>query len=154
MDNTPLLFIAVLLFVFFFLSKREALENIKDVKNFVLCKDCKTWNHRDARSKCEKQCKLKFADQNPEFTGKWTRLEGSDISCECAFAGKFKKEYVGCPVGSKLDKRSCFIWNDKDAKSVCPTMCNKFLTDVQPTWTGNWKSTSVDSSACECEYYG
>jgi hypothetical protein len=152
MNNTFLFLIVVLIFVFV-LSKRENLENIKDVKNFVTCKDCKAWNHIDVRSKCQKQCKVKFADQNPEFTGEWNRLD-NDVSCECAFKGKFKKEYIGCPVGSKLNDKSCFIWNEKDAKSSCPIMCKKFLPNFQPKWTGNWKSTSIDSSACECEYYG
>jgi len=153
MNNMFLFLIVVFIFVFI-LSKREALENIKDVKNFVMCKDCKAWNHVDVRSKCEKQCKLKFPDQNPEFTGEWSRLDNSDVSCECAFKGKFKKEYIGCPVGSQLNDKSCFIWNQNEAKASCSTICNKFLPDVQPKWTGNWKSTSVDSSACECEYYG
>ena len=163
MDNrTIFILIVVGFFIWSILSKREKLETLEnsqqkeqDVKNFIICKDCKAWNHRDASSKCEKQCKLQIPDRDTVFTGEWARLNDKDISCECSFRGKHTKEYVGCPVGATLDdNKSCFIWNDKDANELCQPICNKFLNNVHPKWTGNWKTTSAETSACECEYYG
>lgn len=159
--------IAGIIIIILFLNFRENLQNTlqihdkgtaleqKDITNFVICKNCKSWNHRDAHSKCSRVCKIKYPDQNISFTGIWSKVNenNNDISCECSFPGTLRKKYVGCPSGKSLPDKKCFIWNNTEADNVCQTMCNKFLPDSYPKWTGNWKSTSAETSACECEYY-
>ena len=156
--------LAGIIIIILFLNFRENLQNTlqindkgtaqKDITNFVICKNCKSWNDRDAHSKCSRVCKTKYPDKNISFTGNWSKVnDDNDISCECSFPGTLQKKYVGCPSGKSLDDKKCFIWNKTEADNVCQTMCNKFLPDSYPKWTGNWKSTSAETSACECEYY-
>jgi hypothetical protein len=153
MDNNLIFILVIGIVILWFINKREEMTNTtKYVKNLAICKDCRAWNHLDIRSKCNKTCKIRFPDKNTTFTGESVKLD-KDLSCECSFIGAYQKEYIGCPIGTKLDDTSCFIWNDKEAGNLCPAMCKKFLPDYNPKWTGNWKTTSAESSACECEYY-
>lgn len=141
--------------IILFMNFRENLEQVspkqKNINNLVICKNCKSWNHRDAYSKCTRTCKTQFPDKKISFTGNWTKVNENDTSCECSFQGNFNKKYIGCP--SKKSLKQCFIWNQEEANQICQPMCNKFLPNVNPKWTGNWKSTSAETSACECEYY-
>jgi len=147
-----------IIIIILFLNFRENLQNTlptkqKDVNNFAICKNCKSWNHRDAHSKCSRVCEIEYPDKNISFTGNWSKVSDNDISCECSFQGTLQKKYVGCPTGKSLPDKKCFIWNNTEADNICQTMCNKFLPNSYPKWTGNWKSTSAETSACECEYY-
>jgi hypothetical protein len=152
MNNNFIILLLIILFFLFFTYK-EQFESIKDVINTKVCKSCKVWNHLDAKTKCNSTCKKNFPDKNISFTGKWSR-DGENVSCECSFPGKYKKEYIGCPVGTTIEQdESCFIWNDNDANKTCQKMCDRFLPNSKPKWTGLWRNTSADSSACECEYY-
>ena len=89
-------------------------------------------------------------DNSLQFSGKWktNKNKPQDSICNCIRIGNLKQNYVGCPLGS-----NCFIWNDSDAKNICPQICDKYLSKRNSEWTGNWKSTSAQSSACECKYY-
>ena len=176
MDPLIGILIIVLILLFFKTRGTEKLTNstrdvsngtqTKRVENFAICKNCRVWNHLDAQSKCDRTCRLQFPDQKVSFTGNWGRVgdpdpnipydlsKPSDVSCECVFPGKYKKEFIGCPIGSRLHNDSCFIWNQEEAEKMCQPMCNKYLPKLYPKWTGNWKTTSAETSSCECEYYG
>lgn len=131
-------------------------ENTKTLTTYLPCKNCKIWNHVDAKTKCEKTCQKDNPDKPSQFSGVWktNRKNPQDSICECTRTGLYTKNYVGCPLGTTFeDKKDCFIWNDNEATTECPKMCKTFLTNKDAKWTGNWKPTSASSSACECEYY-
>lgn len=141
-----LIFIVVLYIIYINI---ETLQNTKNIKIDVPCKNCNIWNHIDAKTKCNSVCQ-KFDIDNPyTFTGKWEqKSDKNDSNCECNRISKYNKDYVGCALG-----KNCFLWNNSDAKTICPKMCNQYLPNKNAEWTGNWKSTSINSSACECQYY-
>lgn len=142
-----LIFILVL-----YISNVETLENTKTKLLTVEapCKNCNIWNHRDAKTKCNSNCKKIDQDKPYKFTGEWEKNQNKlqDSTCKCSKVGNFNKHYVGCALGN-----NCFLWNNSDSKTICPKMCNQYLPNKKAEWTGNWKSTSIDSSACECQYY-
>lgn len=142
-----LIFILVLYIIYI---NVETLENTKILTVDVPCKNCNIWNHIDAKTKCNSNCKKINQDSSYKFTGNWKQNsdKSRDFICECSKLGKYNKSYVGCALG-----KDCFLWNNSDAKTTCPKMCNQYLLNKNAEWTGNWKSTSADSSACECEYY-
>ncbi len=146
--------IIFLIFLLYIFTYKETMENIvSEVKNFVICQDCKAWNHVDIKSNCTRACKKNFPEKNIVFTGNSNQLKDNQISCECSFTGKYNKDYVGCPIGSKFHNKSCFIWNLDEAKKMCQPMCDQYLPRSNAKWTGSWKNTSATTSACECEYY-
>jgi hypothetical protein len=141
-----LIFIAILYIVYINI---ETLQNSKIITIDVPCKNCNIWNHVDANTKCQSICQKTDIDKPYKFTGKWKndpKLKGS--ICECSKSAEYNKHYVGCALG-----KNCFIWNHSDAKTICPKMCNQYLLGKNAEWTSNWKSTSINSSSCECEYY-
>lgn len=140
--------IILLLLVLLYNSKELfTQEKTKDVLMIGTVKG-KIWNHLDAKTKCGASCKLLNPDKNIQFNGNWLNHE-DDATCECSYKGNYKKDYVGC----SLSHKNCFIWNDSEAKNECQNICNKYLPNVHSKWTGNWKNTSADTTACECEYY-
>lgn len=146
-----LIYIILLIFTFYFIYKNmETLQNTKEIIIDVPCEHCNIWNHLDAKTKCNNACQKKDYVKLYNFTGKWrandNKLQNS--ICQCKKIGELNKNYIGCPLGT-----SCFIWNHSDAKNKCPQICQKYLPNINTDWTGNWKSTSVDSSSCECQYY-
>uniref|UniRef100_A0A6C0H6L6 Uncharacterized protein n=1 Tax=viral metagenome TaxID=1070528 RepID=A0A6C0H6L6_9ZZZZ len=147
-------FVIILFVVYFFVSK-ETLENTKTktVKQLATCTDCKIYNHRDARSKCDKLCDLTFPEKNAVYNGNWIGNE-KGATCECQYQGAYKKQFVGCPIGEELPGHpDCFLWNQSDANNKCHFICNKYIPGKQSVWTSEWKNTSSSTSACECEYY-
>ena len=148
--------IAVVLFVLYYLFvPKETLQNTgtKLVKQIAFCNDCKIYNHRDARSKCDKLCDISFPGNNAVYSGNWFGKD-KGAACECQYQGAYKKQFVGCPIGEDLpDNSDCFLWNQSDANNKCQFVCNKYLAGKQSKWTGQWKNTSTSTSACECEYY-
>jgi hypothetical protein len=149
---TTTLVIGLTYLVTFLTKKTDTFENSENVISVQTCKNCKAWNNRDAQSHCNKACGL----ENPKniFTGIWTK-NGNDISCECNRKGTLQSEYVGCKLGDKLtNKQDCFLLNNKEAKEKCQLIFNKYLVPGKVNkWTGNWKNTSANTSACECSYY-
>ena len=152
--NIFLYIILTLAVYFIFFVNMEGLESTPPTEkikiNSVVCKDCKLWNHLDARSKCDGLCKMENPDKDVHFTGNFNQS-----MCECSNKVKYNKKYIGCPTGKSLgNDENCFLWNDTEAKEKCKGICDKFLPkDIQSKWTGNWKPTSIETSACECEYY-
>lgn len=142
-----LIFIAILYIVY---KNIETLENTKQLTIDVPCKNCNIWNHLDAKTKCNTICQKANINKPYKFTGKWVNNanKSKDSICECSKLGEYNKHYVGCALG-----KNCFIWNHGEAKTLCPKTCNQYSLDKNVEWTGNWKSTSINSSACECEYY-
>jgi len=148
------------IFILYILYKSiETLQNdtTKEMIKHIPCNNCNIWNHVDAKTKCQKTCQKDDPDYPYDFTGKWqTNIKKpQDSICECSRIGHLTQHYIGCPLGTKLDdnKPDCFIWNDNEAQSTCPQMCNQYLPNKNAVWTGNWKSTSAGSSASECKYY-
>lgn len=137
---------------FYFFNKSESLENTKNVKIFAKCNKCTIWNHRDAQSKCDKLCKVHYPGKDVAFTGDWTAYQDG-ATCECSFEGQYKKQFVGCPTNKSLGTNDCFFFNDEEARKQCQFVCDKFLPGKMSKWTGDWKNTSVNTSACKCEYY-
>ncbi len=147
------LFGVVVFFALYYIYKsREGLENTKTVTNLATCSDCTIWNSRDASAKCDKLCKINNPDKGVSYTGNWTTV-GKGASCECSFEGAYKKQFIGCPTSNSLGTSDCFFWNNNDAKTNCQYVCDKFLPGKGSKWTGQWKNTSANTSACECEYY-
>ena len=142
-----LIFIVILYIIY---KNIETLENTKNLTVDVPCKNCNIWNHLDANTKCNSNCQKVDTNKPYKFTGKWSNLtdKHQDSICECSKIAEYNKHYVGCALG-----KNCFLWNHSDAKTICPKTCNQYLLGKNPEWTGNWKSTSIDSSACECQYY-
>jgi hypothetical protein len=123
------------------------------VKGLATCDDCTIYNHRDARSKCENLCVTNFPDKNAQYTGQWSSTN-TGAACECQYQGEYKKQFVGCAMGQKLSQEDdCFLWNNGEANHKCQFICNKYLPGKQSKWTGEWKNTSANTSACECELY-
>lgn len=149
-----LVVVAIVIYTVYF-YKKEKLENIpatRTVNTVAKCSKCKIWNSRDARSKCDALCKEKYPAKDIRYTGIWSS-EGAGASCECSFEGGYKKHFVGCPTASSLGKSDCFVWNNSEAKASCPGMCTRFLPGKGSKWTGEWKNTSANTTACECEYH-
>jgi hypothetical protein len=109
------------------------------------------WNDRDARSKCDHLCSYRYPNQQPRFTGKW-KVDNDTLSCDCARNVEHKKSYIGCSDQTSLNGKDCFFFNNSDATENCQTLCDKYLPNQSPQWTGNWKNTSIHTSACECAY--
>jgi hypothetical protein len=110
------------------------------------------WNHRDARSKCDKLCALNFPGKNATFNGNWS-IKRNGAQCGCSFEAKHQTAFVGCPSFKSLGSKDCFMWNDSEAQENCQRMCDKFLLNKGSKWTGKWKNTSANTSACECSFY-
>jgi hypothetical protein len=70
--------IAGIIIIILFIHFRENLEDTvlkqKDINSFVICNNCKSWNHRDANSKCNRACKTKYPDKDISFTGNWSKV--------------------------------------------------------------------------------
>ena len=145
-----LILIAILYIIYINYPNNKQLPQYKRITIGAPCKNCNIWNHVDANTKCNVICQKADINKPYKFTGKWVNIDNKsqDSICQCSKLGKYNKDYVGCVLG-----KNCFIWNHQDAKTICPKMCNKYLLDKNAEWTGNWKSTSTDSSACECQYY-
>jgi hypothetical protein len=145
-----MLYILILIALFIIVYKNiETLQNTKQITTDLPCKNCNIWNHVDANTKCQSICQKADINKPYEYTGKWKNdPKLKDSFCQCSKIAEYNKDYVGCALGN-----NCFIWNHSDAKTICPKICNRYLIDKNSNWTGNWKSTSIDSSACECEYY-
>lgn len=143
--------IAMVIYAFVF-HKSEFYENTKTVTNIAKCKKCTIWNQRDAQSKCDRLCKVQYPGKDVGFTGEWSKFKDGAI-CECSFEGQYKKQYAGCPTNKSLGTNDCFFFNDKEAQQHCQYACDKFLPGKLSKWTGEWKNTSIQTSACECEYY-
>jgi hypothetical protein len=145
-----LIFIAILYIIYINYNNNKETSKSKIITIDVPCKNCNIWNHVDAKTKCSSICK-KVDNNNPyTYTGTWKNNTNKlqDAVCKCSKLGKFNKNYLGCPLGQK-----CFIWNKSDAKINCPKLCKQYSLNKNAEWTGNWSSTSIDSSACECQYY-
>lgn len=146
-----MLYILILIVISYIVYKNiETLQNTRQITLDVPCKNCNIWNHVDARTKCHNICQKADINKPYNFTGKWKNNPNKpqDSNCQCSKLAEHHKNYVGCAFG-----KNCFIWNNSDAKTICPKMCNQKLLNKNSKWTGNWKSTSINSSACECEYY-
>ena len=143
-----ILAIAIYLLFFYNIEGFSSME--KDIKKFAVCENCKIWNHLDAKSQCNKVCKFENIDKKMNFTGE-LKKDGNKTLCECVYKGKYKKEYIGCPTKKSLGE-TCFIWNNTEAQTKCPTICNKFIGD-SAKWTGKWDKKNADVSVCECIYY-
>lgn len=133
----------ILLFLFLYKSYLEPLTNLSDTKtitNIATCQNCKMYNHRDARSKCDGLCSSKYPKST--YTGVWTKIKDGS-SCECAYDGKLSTAFVDTP----------FLWNNTEAKSKCAGVCMNAFKGKSPNATGNWKNVSANGSACECTYY-
>jgi hypothetical protein len=144
----------VILVIIFIYNNKETLSNTKTIKTLETCDNCVIYNHRDARSKCESACNVNLPGKEAAYTGVWTEVGDGKSTCECKFEGQYKKAFVGCPSADSLNiTGDCFIWNDTEANSKCQFICNKYLPKKQSNWTGQWKNTSANTTACECEYY-
>lgn len=152
--------IIVLIYFIFFYNFKESLNNKDDNNNDTKritrkykCEGCYEWNNRDIKSKCDAIC----MKENPEKYIRSTKnlIKGDNyVDCNCKYIGTLQKNYVGCPlkeVGSY--EKDCFIWNDNEAKNRCQSICDKYLHNKKAEWTGKWKNTSAETSACECAYY-
>lgn len=133
-------------------NKVESLENTKTVKNVAKCTKCKIWNQRDAQSQCDRLCRVHYPGKDVAFTGEWSSAKDG-ATCECSFDGQYKKQFVGCPSNKSLGTNDCFFFNEQDASKNCQVVCDKFLPGQMSKWTGEWKNTSINTSACQCEYY-
>lgn len=146
-DKLPIFVFIIGILVLYFISKKpiEKYEIVTDIP----CNNCRIWNHVDAKTKCDRSCQKTDLDNPSMFSGKWkTNLNKlQDSVCNCVRNGEIKQNYIGCPIGTP----DCFIWNDSDAKTICPKICTEY-SSKNAQWTGNWKSTSMESSACECKY--
>jgi hypothetical protein len=146
-----LIYFLIFIFVLYVIYRNvETLQNTKMLTTDSPCKNCNIWNHLDAKTKCNNICKQINQDNSYNFSGKWINDSNNlkNSVCQCNKLAHYNKKYVGCALG-----KDCFLWNNSDAKSICPKMCNQYLLNKNAEWTGNWKSTSIDSSACECQYY-
>lgn len=154
------LILGILVYFIFFYNPKETLDNtIPDTNRITrihTCEGCGTWNNKDIKSKCDAICLKENPDKYIRAGRNWFK-DNNDIKCECRYTGTLKKDYVGCPIKEKLSEYSqqndCFIWNDKEAQQKCEVMCDKYLPGKNPIWTGNWKNTSSETTACECLYY-
>lgn len=133
-------------------SKISSGNNTMEVLSVEKCKDCKIWNHRDAQTKCSALCKK---NNKGIFTGIWSYgtsgIQSDSAMCECKYEQETQKAYFGCPLDNK-GTQGCFIWNSEEAKGKCPDFCNTYTPHKMGKWTGSWKNTSPQTSACECEH--
>jgi hypothetical protein len=142
----------VIVFMFFNVAFETFQNNSQNAVTFdAYCPNCVIHNHVDARAKCESACKANDPAKDIIFTGKRTVKDNKTL-CECTYKGTPKKDYVGCPTPSSLGGNDCFIFTNDDAKKTCPILCNKYLVGKNSRWTGEYKTTSTHTSACECEY--
>lgn len=128
----------------------------KSIRQLVPCIDCKKFeNHIDTRSKCDKTCKYNFPNRNSQIIG--VKKNNQGVQCECGYTSNKTKKFINCPKPSSIKditNSDCFIWNKTEAERVCPMLCKKYLpSENNISWTGNYKNTSINTSACECEYY-
>lgn len=155
-----LIIFAILFYFIFFTSFPEGLENVdkdtlpqtKQIFINAKCEGCSAWNNKDAQSVCDATCLKNNPDKYIRSSKNWKRID-NDIECGCKYIGHLYSTYAGCPIGESDDPNACFIWNDKEAQQKCPEFCNKYLPGKHSKWTGNWKNTSSQTSACECQSY-
>lgn len=154
MNDINILLMIIISILWFLILKSievEGYSNIKTIKASIKSNESKSWNHRDIRSKCEKLCKIQLPYNKMQFTKGFKNKEG--IECNCEYDGEYKKEYIGCPLSDSIGGSGCFIFNNQEAKEKCPKICNKYLPGKESKWTGDYRNVSIQTGACECEYY-
>jgi len=157
-DNWIIYLVFALVVYYFLKDSLDGVEGFDSGKGTTMkvmsvekCKDCKIWNHRDAETKCSALCKK---NNKGIYTGVWsygTSGVGNSAMCECKYEQETQKAFFGCPLDDK-GTQGCFIWNNQEAKDRCPDFCNTYTPHKMGNWTGDWKNTSPQTSACECEH--